>query len=160
MGLSIGMIILLVFFVIVVIIMCIMIGLYVSRNNQLYDCQNKLKSCQSSIQPTPAPTPAPTPNPNNGKPWAFAAGTIKGEEITLTCPAGKTIKSYDVLTRIVDSKKHPSPESLNGYVSPIGHNTYKIIPSKLLKEAGISYQHSEECGTYPTQVVYGYYTCG
>lgn len=157
MGLSIGTIILLVFFVLIFIVMCVMIGLYVSRNNQLYDCQNKLKTCQSSIQPNPAPQPVP---PVTGKPWAFAAGTIKGEEITLTCPVGKTIKSYDVLTRVVDSKKHSPPESLNEYVNPVGNNTYKIIPSKLLKEAGISYQHSEDCGTYPTQVVYGYYACG
>lgn len=158
MGISVGMIILLVFFIIVVIVMFVMVGLYVNRNNQLSDCQNKLRACQATIQPTPTPTPKPTPKPN-GLTWAFAAGTMKGEEITLTCPVGKKISAYDVLTRTVDSKEHPPPESLNAYVNPTGQSTYKIVPSKLLREAGISYQHSEKCGYYPTQVVYGFYSC-
>lgn len=160
MAISIGMIILLVFFIIVVIIMFVMVGLYVNRNNQLYECQNKLKVCQTTIQPTPVPTPTPIPPTPSGHTWAFASGTIKGEEITLSCPAGKTITNYDILTRTVDSKHHNPPESLNEYVSPKGKSVYKIVPHKLLKEAGISYQHSEECGHYPTQVVYGYYQCG
>jgi len=161
MAFSAGMILLLVLFILFLILTAVFIGLYVLKRNEAAQCQNNLKRIPTSYPCPPCPQ-VPDISIPKGEIFPFVTGTAKGENVDLTCPVGQVITRTDVLTRVIDSggKVCSDPTSLNSYVNAIGQQSYSICPSELLNNAGIDYQHSA-CGNfYPTQAIYGYYTCG
>jgi len=163
---SAGTIIFLILFIIFLILAIVFIWLFVWQRNQTFLLQTQIEN----TAPCPVCPPGgncpicpecPNIGPNSGE--TFAVGTERSERVTLSCPRGSFIQNYSVLTKTVDGGPRSDRTSVDvtNYVSIApGQNSITLYPQQILDSAGIPYQFENTGNFYPTQIVYGNFSCG
>ncbi len=148
---SVATIIFLVLFIIFLIIAIIFIWLYVVQRNNVEELENQLNN-QTPIVPVCPACPTCPPNATNSQ--LFATGTVQGQEITWSCPLGRTIDGYTVLTKGIDGNfQEEDVDITTAITGAIGQQSYILYPEDVLDTAGITPQRSS------TQVIFGAFSC-
>lgn len=143
---------LVILFVIIFILAIVFIWLYVMKNDELAECQRLNEEIEKKCKEKKPEISIVLGN-------VFATGTTANSNLTLQCPTGEVIGKIQTLTKKVDGCVN-YPISLDQYVNATGKNSYLLNPSQLLEQVGIDYYQSADVnGLFPTQIVYGSYTC-
>ena len=163
---SIGTIIFLILFIIFLILAIVFIWLFVWQRNQVFILQNQIENTAPCAVCPPGGTNCPACPACPSIPLqteTFAIGTERSERVTLTCPLGSSIQNYSVMTKTVDGGPRSDRNStdVTNYVNIApGQNTITLYPQQILDSAGIPYQFENTGNFYPTQILYGNFSCG